>query len=412
MVPAVQESLSFAVIGCGSRGRTYMRIARELGHTITAFADPLPEARETMGGIAGDSGTREFETGEELFEEERLADVALVATQDSMHYEHAKLALRQGYDLLLEKPAACSSGEVEELVRLARERGCKLLLCFVLRYTPFYRALKKAIDDGLIGEVACINASEGVGPWHHTHSYVRGHWSKTTESSPMIVAKCSHDTDLLHWLTGSNATGVTSFARSDHFRPGQAPDGATDRCTDGCPHVGSCRYDAHRYLGDQRRWLRMIHADAESMSDEQILEWLKTSDWGRCAYRCDQDTPDHQVVSMQFENGVTATLTMTAFDTGRRIRVHGTEGIIEGATHADDREPWLECRKHEGETTAIPIEDTPEGGYAGHGGGDFGLIDALPGLLASNEADYIEGHRIAFAAAASADENSAYRTGC
>ena len=327
-----------------------------------------------------------------------------------MHFEQAKTALRQGYDVLLEKPAATSSQEVEELAALAREKGCKLILCFVLRYTPFYRALKKAIDDGLIGDVVCINASEGVGPWHHSHSYVRGHWSRSTESSPMIVAKCSHDTDLLHWLTGSDAVAVSSYAESTWFRPDRAPEGATDRCTDGCPHVGTCRYDAHRYLGDQRRWLRMIRADAESMTDEQILEWLRTGDWGRCAYRCDQDTPDHQVVSMQFANGVTATLTMTAFDTGRRIRVHGIRGIIEGATHADGREPWLECRLHEGETTEIPIEETPSEGYAGHGGGDFGLIDALPGLLAADGADYIEGHRIAFAAAASAEKSAASRS--
>lgn len=388
-----------------------MRIARELGHSITAFADPLREARETMRGISGDPATREFDTGEELLEEPRLADVALVSTQDAMHFEHAKAALLQGYDVLLEKPAATSSAEVEELARLARDQERKLLLCFVLRYTPFYRAIKKAVDSGIIGDLVCINASEGVGPFHHSHSYVRGHWSKSTESSPMIVAKCSHDTDLLHWLTGSEAVGVSSYEKNAFFQPERAPEGATDRCSDGCPHAGTCRYDAHRYLGDQRSWLRMIHADAESMTDEQILEWLRTSDWGRCAWRCGQDTPDHQVVSMQFASGVTATLTMTAFDTGRRIRLHGTQGIIEGATHADGREPWIECRLHEGETTAIPIDDTPTEGYAGHGGGDFGLIEALPGLLASDEADYIEGHRIAFEAAAIAARNAAGREG-
>ncbi|MCH7227765.1 Gfo/Idh/MocA family protein [Haloferula sp. A504] len=402
----MKQTLTFAVIGCGSRGRTYMRIARDLGHSIAAFADPLSEARETMREISGDPATRAFETGEELLEEPRLADVALVSTQDAQHFEHAKAALLQGYDVLLEKPAATSSEEVEELARLARDRKRKLLLCFVLRYTPFYRALKKAVDDGMIGDLVCINASEGVGPWHYSHSYIRGHWAKSAESTPMIVAKCSHDTDLLHWLTGSEVTSLSSYQDRPYFTRDREPEGATDRCTDGCPHAGTCRYDAHRYLDDQRRWLRMVRADAESMTDEDILEWLRTSDWGRCAWRCDQDAPEHQVVSMQFANGVTATLTMTAFDTGRRIRLHGTRGIIEGATHADGREPWIECRLHEGETTVIPVDDTPSGGYAGHGGGDFGLIEALPDLLAGDEADFIEGHRIAFDAAASAARNS------
>jgi predicted dehydrogenase len=281
-----------------------------------------------------------------------------------------------------------------------------VILCFVLRYTPFYKALKQALDDGRIGDIVAIDASEGVGPWHYSHSYIRGHWSRTKESSPMIVAKCSHDTDLLTWIAGAETTGVTSYAASTHFRPENAPAGATARCTDGCPHAGTCRYDAHRYLGDQKRWLRMIRTDWDRMSDDEITDWLRTSDWGRCAWRCDQDTPDRQVVSMQFTNGITASLTMTAFDTGRRIRVYGTEGIVEGAMHADGREPWIECRLHEGAITSIPIEDAEASGYGSHGGGDFGLIHALPGLLAEEGADFIEGHRIAFAAAASADENS------
>ncbi len=382
-----------------------MTIARDLGHRIHAFADPAPEAREAMGTIAGDPGPLEFETGEALLAEPRLADVAVITTQDAMHFEQASAALRRGYHVLLEKPAATSATEVDELARLAREHDRKLILCFVLRYTPFFRALKGAIDDGRIGEVLNIEATEGVGPWHQAHSFVRGHWSRTAESTPMIVAKCCHDTDLLAWLAGSTVTAVSSYAECSHFRPDRAPDGATDRCTDGCPHLGECRFDAHRYLTDQRRWLEMVRPDGPDMSDEEITDWLRTSDWGRCAYRCGQDTPDHQVVSMRFANRITASLTMTAFDTGRRIRVHGTAGILEGALHADGRGPWIECRLHEGETDAVAVEATAASGYGGHGGGDFGLIDALPELLTGASSDFTEGHRIAFAAAAAAEEN-------
>lgn len=398
----MNKPLSFVVIGCGSRGRTYMRIARELGHRISAISDISPLALDAMKQIAGEDDPEAFSSGEELLERERLADVALVSTQDAQHFGHASAALRRGYDVLLEKPAAQNSEEVEELSRIASENGCKLILCFVLRYTSFYRALKRAIDEGKIGGVVSIQASEGVGPFHNCHSYVRGKWSRTAESTPIIIAKCSHDTDLLAWIAGSEAVSVSSHESISHFKPEQAPEGATDRCTDGCPHVGTCRYDAHRYLGDQRSWLRHVRPDAEGMDDAAVTEWLKTSDWGRCAYRCGQDTPDHQVVGVRFGNGITADLTMTAFDTGRRIRVYGTEGILKGATGADGREPWIECRAHEGETETIEIEDRNLGGYQSHGGGDFGLIEALPALLADETSDprnFIEGHRIGFAAA-------------
>jgi len=206
----MSKVLSFAVVGCGARGRTYMRIARQLGHRITAIADPSAVAIGAMREIAGEDAPEIFETGERLLARERLADVALISTQDAQHFSHASAALRCGYDVLLEKPAAQSSEQVEELARIAREQGRKLILCFVLRYTPFYRALKKALDDGKIGDVVSMQASEGVGPWHNAHSYVRGKWAKTAETTPMIIAKCSHDTDILAWFAESRAVSVTS----------------------------------------------------------------------------------------------------------------------------------------------------------------------------------------------------------
>lgn len=405
----MSKTISFAVIGCGSRGRTYMRVARQLGHRIVAISDTSPAALKAMEEIAGDNKPTLFESGEELLEEKRLADVALVSTQDAQHFGHASAALRLGYDVLLEKPAAQSAEECEELARIAKENGCKLILCFVLRYTPFYRSIKRALDEGKIGDIVTIQASEGVGPFHNAHSYVRGKWSKTEESTPMIIAKCSHDTDLLAWFAGSRAVSVTSHEDTLHFRPDKAPEGATDRCTDGCPHVGTCRYDAHRYLTDQRNWLRHVHPDANEMSEAAIIEWLKTSKWGRCAYRCDHDTPDHQVVGVHFENGITADLTMTAFDTGRWIRIYGTEGVLEGLSEGagGDGAPTIQLRTHDGESVDIPVQEQESGDYQGHGGGDFGLIHALPELLADDSQDFIEGHRIGFAAALAAKENRA-----
>ncbi|MFK7849346.1 MAG: Gfo/Idh/MocA family protein [Akkermansiaceae bacterium] len=402
------KKLSFAVVGCGSRGRTYMRIAKTLGHEIRAIADTSTYAIDAMKDIAGDDKPRLFCTGEDLLKEERLADVALVSTQDAQHFGHASAALRQGYDVLLEKPAAQTSEEVEELANIAAENGCKLILCFVLRYTSFYRAVKRAIDEGKVGDVMTIQASEGVEPWHHCHSYVRGKWSQVSNSTPMIIAKCSHDTDLLAWFAGANSVSVTSHENQSYFIPEKAPEGATHRCTDGCPHLGKCSYDAHRYLGDQRNWLRHIRPDANDMADTEVLELLKTTDWGRCVYHCGQDTPDHQVVGMKFKNGVTADLTMTAFDTGRRIRIYGTKGVLQGATGADGRDCWLESKPHEGEVENVTIEAQEAGEYEGHGGGDFGLIDALPELLSAGttgKADFIEGHRIGFAADVAAKEN-------
>lgn len=400
-------ALRLCFIGCGARARAYAEVAATRpGKLVTvAIADPIASQRADVRRLAGQDEVREFETGEELLTAGRLGDVAVITTQDQFHYLQATAALRAGYDLLLEKPAACNSAEVHDLVRLANELGRRIVLCFVLRHTPFYRAVKRVVESGRLGELVSIQATEGVEPWHFGHSFVRGHWSQSAKSTPMIVAKCSHDTDILSWLADSECTAVSSFAGSQWFRPENAPAGATARCTDPCPHAsGACAYAAQRYLTDKKQpWLPQVMPGHATASDDAILDWLRKGDWGRCVYTCGHDTPDHQVVSLQFASGVTAQLLMTAFDQGRRIRIHGSKAILQGSMHADGEIHRLELRHHHGgPVEQIEVEDPAENGYAGHGGGDFGLIDSLHELISApgpfDNSHFMGGHLIAFAA--------------
>ena len=221
----------------------------------------------------------------------------------------------------------------------------------------------------------------------------------------MIVAKCSHDTDLICWLTGSDPHSISSYGKLDWFKEENAPAGAPARCTDGCPVAETCLYDAHRYLGDNRRWLRMVMDGYENATDERILDFLRTSPWGRCVYRCDNDAVDHQILSTEMQNGVTATLTMTAFDCNRTIEVHGTLGSLRGGEPWQDAgtpELWFRDHRH-GKIEAVPVSEASAEGYAGHGGGDFGLANALDTLMRGPNAiapglDGLAGHRLAYLA--------------
>lgn len=400
--------LTLAILGCGSRGRTYARIAAALDgrYRITAAVDPIPARTAAVAALHEPGAVRIFTDQHAFFQAGKLADVLIIATQDADHFEHAKAALHAGYDILLEKPASESLARCEELDVLSRSLGRRIALCFVLRYTPFYSAVKRVIESGRLGKIITIRAAEGVEPFHQAHSFVRGHWGKKADSTPMIVAKCSHDADLLCWLADSPPAAVSSFGRLSWFRPENAPEGAPARCTDGCPAAATCPYDAHRYLTDKRRWLGMVMDHADEATDETILEFLRTSPWGRCAYRCDNDVVDHQVLAADFKNGITATLTMTAFDQGRAIEIHGTRASLRGGDpfqQAGAPELWL--RDHNSGTIE-PIEiPRPDGadGYAGHGGGDFGLISSLDALFSGPAAlkpglDGLSGHRLAFLA--------------
>ena len=403
------KPLRLAIAGCGSRGRTYAKLAAHFRdrYTIVAAADPNPKALAVVVEAAGGpQACLEFTHIDYLLAARPDADVLVLATQDDMHFAPAMRALELGYDLLLEKPAACTLEETAALRDAANRLGRKIVLCFVLRYTPFYRTAKACITSGKLGEVVSIQAIEGVEPYHQAHSFVRGHWSRAEDSSPMILAKSSHDMDILHWLAGAPVRAISSFGRTGYFHAGNAPAGATARCTDACPHAGTCFYDSHRYLADKRNWLGMVLPEAATMQDDEILAFLRTSPWGRCVWRCDNDAVDHQVIAMDFANGATATFTMTAFESGRELAIFGTKGVLRGGAigkRAGTPELWF--RDHTGTTIEeIPIPEASEAGYAGHGGGDYGIMDTLDHIIAGELGDdplfgsTAESHFMAFAA--------------
>ena len=401
----MSELLSIAVLGCGSRGRTYSKLIASFPerYRLTAAADPVATRREAISSLGSPGEIREFDSDESLFACEKLADVLIIATQDSQHFDHAIRALELGYDLLLEKPAAESLARCEEIDRLARKLGRRVALGFVLRYTPFYSTVKHIVESGKLGRIISIRTHEGVEPFHQAHSFVRGHWAKTNHSTPMIVAKCSHDADILCWLGGAPMAAVSSHGARTWFRQENAPHAAPKRCTDGCPASQDCLYDAHLYLTGKRSWLRMVMDGYETADDPAILDFLKSSPWGRCVYQCDNDVVDHQVLACELSNGITATHTMTAFDSGRTIEIYGTLAALKGGVpYSEAGAPELWLRHHvDGDIEPIDVMEKNDGGYSGHGGGDWGLVNALERLFRGPNAlppglDGLDGHRLAF----------------
>lgn len=403
-------TLTLAVCGCGSRSRTYTKIAMSLDgqYAITAGADPIESRVNAIRETSNNPDFQAFKSAEELLQQPQLADVMIIGTQDSYHFEPAKKALELGYHLLLEKPAAQSIDQIKELAQIAKKKNRKIVLCFVLRYTDFYSKVKQTVESGKLGDIVSIRAHEGVEPFHQAHSYVRGHWAKSAESTPMIIAKCSHDTDIISWLVGSPCTSVSSIGNIAHFSEKNIPEGATERCTDGCPVAETCTYSALRYTTDRENWLRMIYPDpTKEKQTQEIIDWLKVSPWGRCVYKCDNDVVDHQQVLMEFANGVSATLSMTAFDSGRSLEIYGTKASLRGgdAIKQQFETDIIIRHHHDGELEKITLETPDENEYAGHGGGDYGLIKALKNIIqGSSDSDAslieasIEGHIIGFSA--------------
>lgn len=385
------KRIKLAAIGCGSRTFIYFELAAKQPelYEIVAAADHNAARREKARALSQNPAFREFHDDAAILAEPRLADLMIIATQDAFHFAHASAALRKGYDLLLEKPISTNLRDVLALEKLARELGRRVLVCHVLRYTPFYRQVKEVVASGVLGTLVSFEATEGVEPWHQGHSFVRGHWSVMEKSTPMIISKSCHDMDILSWLVDSPCRALGSFGSILHFRPESAPAGAPARCTDGCPVGATCFYNAHRYLTDQKRWLEVIFDRAKTATDAEITDWLRTSPWGRCVYHCDNTAVDHQTVNMNFASGATGTFTMTAFSEGRDLAIFGTKGRllagerVKKTAGCDLVVEEFATKKLE----RISIDYSKEGG---HGGGDAGLIRVLHAEMSKARAEDME----------------------
>jgi predicted dehydrogenase len=92
---------------------------------------------------------------DELLGDDSL-DAVVVATPVPTHYELAKRALEAGKHVFVEKPPAMRAAEMDELVRIASERGRVLMPGHLLLYHPGVQKLKELVDTGELGEVLCV----------------------------------------------------------------------------------------------------------------------------------------------------------------------------------------------------------------------------------------------------------------
>ena len=364
-------------MGAGSRGQTYTAYGKLFPGTlrVVAVADVRKSRRDAMGRHWRIPAERRFGDFREMLAEDRkgrLAEVLIVSLPDHLHYEAAMEAMRQGYDILLEKPMARTARECRALLARQHKTGVMVAVGHVLRYSPYFRALKGALDRGLLGDVVSIQHQEPVQWAHMAHSFVRGNWHDSKASTPMIVAKSCHDLDILRWLVGRRCVRVSAEGGIALFRRGKRPVGAPPRCTDGCPHEAACPYSALNIYVRQRRHLYVFDLPRDC-SAGRILSRLRTTDYGRCVYGMDNDQPDHIVATLLFDGGATASFTMDAFTPwgGRRTRVMGTMGYIEG-----DGTTFTLYRFDTGRSYRWTFRPADEGNYrdSGHGGGDLQLI--------------------------------------
>lgn len=395
-------------LGAGARGNVYGNYA--LNHSdqlrIVGVAEPIPIRNERYAQKHQIPAENRFVTWEHVFERARFADAILITTPDHLHYGPCLKALELGYDILLEKPMAQTERECRDILAKIQKTKRVVGLCHVLRYAPYFITLRKLIRDGSIGKLVSLQHFEPIQHVHMAHSFVRGNWHNSRKSNPIILAKSCHDLDILRWLTDKPCKSLSAFGDLSWFTKKNAPQGSTARCIEGCSVESSCPYSALRIYLRERSYLYVFDLpERTELVPDAIANYLRTTDYGRCVYRMDNDQCDHYTMNLEFEGGITATFNMEAFTSyhGRRTRVMGSMGDLVG-----DMEKLVHTDFRTGKQTSYDAANFDEGIYAkhGHGGGDYRLmanwVEAVArqdaSLLSSTIEASIESHLMCFAA--------------
>ncbi|MCC6453764.1 MAG: Gfo/Idh/MocA family oxidoreductase [Caldilineaceae bacterium] len=417
----MSRPLELVLIGAGSRGtRAYASYALEHPNEVrfVAVAEPDPIRRQRFADEHDLDEAQCFTSWEELLARGQMGQAAIVTTQDQMHVAPAIAALEAGYDVLLEKPMAHTLAGCVELIQAAERTGRILQICHVLRYSPFWRTLHEVLDSGRLGDIITVEHRENVAYWHMAHSFVRGNWRNERLSSPMILAKCCHDLDILVWNLSSPVQRLSSVGSLLHYRAETVGPEIPLRCTDGCPIEPQCPFSAISIYLDLKPFPQLV-ADAQAgkidLEAPQIWPFtvltpdvsragrrqaIENGPYGRCVYRCDNDVVDHQVVTMELESGTSVVMVM-----------HGHSNEEHRSMRYDGTRATLRARfGHESEITihdhgTDKVEHVPVAQkVAGHGGGDHGLMGdflaavrgEIPPLTSARAS--LESHLLAFAA--------------
>lgn len=385
-----------AVVGCGLRSESYLHELRsDMGRdwTLVGLADPNPTAVQVfLRNYGAGRPVRTYASGPELLADLRgQLDAIIIGSPNAKHRESLVPALEQRLTILQEKPIATTAEDCRAIWSAYVQAGRPpLAVGFVLPYTPFHQKVRQLVDADTLGQILSIDVTESLGA-PLSALMIRG-WRRSRKmAGPFLLEKCSHDLDVFNRLIGSRARRISSFAKRTRFTPIAQ---AAEHCGQ-CALAADCRYEAAK-IGPQLQ--RHSHRN-------EILELIPESN-DLCVFNCGNEMPDHQVVNIEYENGVLASFSvcMDQPRTTRTLRINATQGQLFGDIGLDQ----LRIEHHLRQSTETQVQ-TQQFDIAhdtsGHHGGDGVLSrqfkamlrgDAVPPLAGLREG--IEACAIALAA--------------
>ena len=376
----------YAIVGLGSRHELYQDGIEKTHRSVAQLvglcdSNPgrveLARRRSTQNGATVPPGYRAADFDRMLAETK--PDTVIVVTVDATHHEYIVRAMEAGCDVITEKPMTTDAEKCGRILETCRRTGRSCRVGFNYRYSPPRAQVKDVLMSGEIGEVLSVDFHWLLNT-HHGADYFRRWHSHKKNSGGLLVHKSTHHFDLLNWWLGAVPVTVQASGRRQFYTPAMARrlglSGAHERCLT-CPEKTKCGFYLDLAASPSHR---ALYLDCES-HDGYFRD--------RCVFRSDIDIEDTMNVLVGYDNGVTLSYSLNAFNAweGYTVSFNGTKGRLEHTTvesiYINGTETAQGAIADGGVTTrVIPLRGeprtlTPWTAEGDHGGGDRLMLEDI-----------------------------------
>ena len=191
------RAVRVAVVGLGKMGVAHTAVLSMIpGVRLVGLCDRLPALGKSLRGMGFDAPF--YASLESLLAEAR-PDAVWVCTPPDSHWEVTRRCVEAGAAVFVEKPLAHTVADATRLAGLA-ERGAKLACGFTLAYWPHFTAVRRVMEQGVLGEVTRASSSMVLS---QVFSPQKGWMYDPARSGGGVVANISsHLLFLLRWYFG------------------------------------------------------------------------------------------------------------------------------------------------------------------------------------------------------------------
>lgn len=181
------------IVGAGFMGTTHAAGWAETGAELVGFtAETAAEAEP----LAKACGAQVFPELQALID---AVDVVDVCTPTHLHHPIVLQAAAAGKDIICEKPLARHVPEAQEMVRVCREQGVRLLVAHVVRFFPEYALAQEQVASGAIGQPGVLRLARGS---YRPKKPVGNWFLDEAKSGGILMDLMIHDFDYARWLAG------------------------------------------------------------------------------------------------------------------------------------------------------------------------------------------------------------------